>query len=365
MERIYDTLRNLNAAHSHAAIPSPPHHLPGDKGGASSSSSSSAASGSSDSSSAAPVSVFDLSHSVHMVAGAFAGMAEHTAMFPIDVVKTRIQASSIVAQPGIPQSGTPSIISAIRSIVAREGVRGLWRGVGVVAIGAGPSHALYFASFETVKHSLGGASEDASAAVSGVAGAVGTVISDAILTPADVVKQRLQLYNSPYKNMLDCATSIIRTEGFGALYASYRTTLLMNVPFFFTQFGTYEFFKRLLNADEDDPGIINGLRVHGIAGGISGGVAAYVTTPLDVVKTRQQIQGVEVDGKVIGKMYKGTIDTLQRIYAEEGGVRALFKGWKPRVVFFTPAAAISWASYELSKQVLLDHFYYNKTDEKN
>ena len=83
-----------------------------------------------------------------------------------------------------------SITNAIRTIVQSEGPKRLWRGVSAVAIGAAPSHALYFASFEICKDALGGNAHDSSAVTSGVAGAVGTVISDAVLTPADVVKQR-------------------------------------------------------------------------------------------------------------------------------------------------------------------------------
>ena len=44
-----------------------------------------------------------------------------------------------------------------------------------------------------------------------VAGAAATVFHDAIMTPMDVVKQRLQL--GYHKGMLDCVLTIRRTEG--------------------------------------------------------------------------------------------------------------------------------------------------------
>lgn len=44
-----------------------------------------------------------------------------------------------------------------------------------------------------------------------IAGAAATVFHDAIMTPMDVVKQRLQL--GYHKGMLDCVLTIRRTEG--------------------------------------------------------------------------------------------------------------------------------------------------------
>lgn len=46
-----------------------------------------------------------------------------------------------------------------------------------------------------------------------------------------VVKQRIQMYNSPYKSILDCIVRVYRTEGPTAFYRSYTTQLAMNLPF--------------------------------------------------------------------------------------------------------------------------------------
>eukprot|EP00882_Tetradesmus_deserticola_P013489 GHRQ01014321.1.p1 GENE.GHRQ01014321.1~~GHRQ01014321.1.p1 ORF type:complete len:147 (+),score=49.55 GHRQ01014321.1:800-1240(+) len=68
----------------------------------------------------------------HMLAGAAAGVTEHTAMYPVDTIKTRMQALS---HPGQRLHG--SVVRALRAVVRREGVAGLYRGVGAVAWGAG------------------------------------------------------------------------------------------------------------------------------------------------------------------------------------------------------------------------------------
>jgi solute carrier family 25 (mitochondrial iron transporter), member 28/37 len=68
-----------------------------------------------------------------MAAGALAGIAEHVAMFPVDTVKTRMQA---LAHPGQRLHGAPLHL-AISSIIKREGFFRLYRGVFAVAVSAG------------------------------------------------------------------------------------------------------------------------------------------------------------------------------------------------------------------------------------
>lgn len=46
-----------------------------------------------------------------------------------------------------------------------------------------------------------------------------------------VVKQRLQMLNSPYRGVWECARHVYRTEGLRAFYRSYGTQVAMNVPF--------------------------------------------------------------------------------------------------------------------------------------
>lgn len=85
-----------------------------------------------------------------------------------------------------------------------------------------------------------------------------------------------------------------------------------------------------------------------VAGGLAGGSAAALTTPLDVVKTRLQTEGVGAP-----RRYGTTavLPVLQRIARDEGS-GALWRGWKPRVMFHVPAAAVCWGTYESCKKVL-------------
>ena len=95
-----------------------------------------------------------------------------------------------------------------------------------------------------------------------------------------VVKQRLQMYNSPYRSMTDCAVKIYRGEGLGAFYRSYGTQIVMNVPFQCVHFIVYEAMQNTIN-----PTRTYNPMGHVVSGGVSGALAAAITTPLDVCKT--------------------------------------------------------------------------------
>lgn len=112
------------------------------------------------------------------------------------------------------------------------------------------------------------------------AAVVATIIHDAISNPTEVIKQRLQMYNSRYVSVLQCMRTVYQQEGMRAFYRSYYTQLVMNLPYQAIHFSTYEFIMNRLNKD----GKYNP-PVHVVAGGLAGATAAAFTTPLDVVKT--------------------------------------------------------------------------------
>eukprot|EP00850_Spirogloea_muscicola_P018083 SM000162S02361 [mRNA] locus=s162:179804:181597:+ [translate_table: standard] len=280
-----------------------------------------------------------------MLAGSLAGMVEHMAMFPVDLVKTRMQ---VLAEAGAPKD--QSVGKALVLIMQREGALGMWRGIGAMGLGAGPAHAVYFAVYEKAKEALGGNEEGYHPLAHAASGALATIASDAVFTPMDVVKQRLQLRRSPYRGVLDCFSRILREEGVRALYASYKTTVIMNVPFTAVHFATYEAAKKLLM--EVSPKAVDEeqLLIHVTAGGLSGALAGAITTPLDVVKTRLQCQGV----CGASRFRSTSVRQAMRRIVEEEGPRALWRGLRPRVMFHAPAAAICWSTYEASKSFLQD-----------
>ena len=271
----------------------------------------------------------------HMTAGALAGIMEHTATYPIDAIKTRMQ----VLRPH-PTAVYYSTAHAFRSISSQEGLAKLWRGVGSVILGAGPAHALYFASYEQVKGMLVKGEAAQSPIAVGLAGGAATAIADAFMTPFDVVKQRMQLRGSPYSGIVACARSILRTEGLGGFFVSYPTTLILNIPFHMIQFPVYEVTRALLNRDNSYSPL-----THVVAGGLAGGTAAFLTTPIDVIKTTLQTRNL-LDGDLRG------MTEAVKILLRERGPSAFLMGAVPRALTFVPGTAICWLVYEYFKATL-------------
>ena len=136
----------------------------------------------------------------HMLAGSFAGVAEHGLMYPVDTVKTMVQAAGgreAIAGDVALQGGTSARLALVRQLIANNGIGVLWRGVGVVPVGCIPAHAMMFSSYEMILEAGGSRKEGASsqkvALVGAVAGGISTVFHDAIMVPTETVKQRLQL----------------------------------------------------------------------------------------------------------------------------------------------------------------------------
>ncbi|KEQ69559.1 asparaginyl-tRNA synthetase [Aureobasidium namibiae CBS 147.97] len=278
----------------------------------------------------------NFSLAANMAAGAFAGVAEHSVMYPIDLLKTRMQV----------MSPTPAAIytglgNAIATISRAEGYLSLWRGLSSVIVGAGPAHAVYFATYEVVKQQMGGNAAGHHPLAAATSGACATIASDAFMNPFDVIKQRMQVHGSVYTSITQCARSVFRNEGLRAFYVSYPTTLAMTVPFTALQFTAYESITKAMHRrDGYDP------LTHCTAGGLAGGIAAAATTPLDVIKTLLQTRGSSTDAEIRGA--KGLFDAAG-IIARRDGAKGFFRGMKARVVTAAPSTAICWSAYEVAK----------------
>ncbi|XP_035981941.1 mitoferrin-2-like [Fundulus heteroclitus] len=173
-----------------------------------------------------------------------------------------------------------------------------------------------------------------------------------------VVKQRMQMYKSPYRGVLDCVRAVWQREGPGAFYRSYPTQLTMNVPFQVLHFMTYEYLQELLNPHRQyNPSS------HMLSGGLAGAIAAATTTPLDVCKTllnTQESQALSSSGQSQGahRRISGLVHAFRTVY-RLGGLQGFFKGVQARVIYQMPSTAISWSVYEFFKYGLTKHQHEN------
>ncbi|XP_076032561.1 mitoferrin-1-like [Oratosquilla oratoria] len=275
---------------------------------------------------------------VHMTAGAVAGVMEHCVMYPIDSVKTRMQ--SLAPSP---ETAYRSVRDGLFKMVSTEGItRPVW-GVNAVIVGAGPAHALYFSAYEMIKKWGNKSNSLQTQLANAAAGCGATLLHDGVMVPADVIKQRMQMFNSPYRSCWDCLQKVYATEGLSAFYRSYSTQLVMNLPFHAIHITMYENLQHMLNPERNyNP------KVHMVAGAMAGAVGAAFTTPLDVCKTLLNTQEQSTLSHLRQTHVVGILPALRTIYSLQG-FKGFFRGVQARVLYQVPGTAISWSIYELFK----------------
>ncbi|KAG0361456.1 mitochondrial carrier domain-containing protein [Gamsiella multidivaricata] len=297
-----------------------------------------------------------------LIAGGLGGTIADFIMHSVDTVKTRLQ-----GQPSATPPKYNNMFHAYSTILREEGVsRGLYSGVAPAMTGSLPGTTLYFGTYEYTKRTLTAAGcPDTIAHLAG--GSIGDFFASFIYVPSEVLKTRMQLqgrYNNPsfisgynYKNTLHALQMIVKYDGVGALYQGYRATLLRDVPFSALQFAFYEKFKakaRKWEAREDGQ---MSLHVETACGAVAGGLAGFLTTPLDVMKTLLQTQ-VKVPttttsiathataGAATQKYYVGIWDGLKWNLKHHGVIRGLFRGVGPRVFWTSLQSALMFVIYE-------------------
>ena len=155
-----------------------------------------------------------------------------------------------------------------------------------------------------------------------------------LLTVQLVIKQRMQVHGSMYRSIRQCTKAVYKNEGLRAFYISYPTTISMTVPFTALQFSAYGSISQYLNPSRDyNP------TTHMVAGGLAGGLAAALTTPLDVIKTLLQTRGTAKDNEL--RHAKGMFDAAA-IIKRQHGYGGFIRGLQPRILTTVPSTAICW-----------------------
>ena len=137
---------------------------------------------------------------------------------------------------------------------------------------------------------------------------IADLAASVLYVPSEVLKTRLQLqgrYNNPffhsgynYRSTFDAARTIVRQEGFSALFYGYKATLFRDLPFSALQFAFYEQGQTWAKGWAGSRNI--GLPLEIVTAAAAGGLSGLITCPLDVVKTRIQTQVNPTEGQPTG-----------------------------------------------------------------
>jgi len=273
--------------------------------------------------------------------GGIAGAIGATAVYPIDLVKTRMQNQRTAKNRGVAIQGPvyESSIDCFKQTVKREGFRGLYRGLGPQLIGVAPEKAIKL----VVNDFLRSLFEDPEKKdqiyfpLEVLAGA-GAGASQVVFTnPLEIVKIRLQVQGELGSGAKKGAVTIIRELGFAGIYKGASACFLRDIPFSAIYFPAYAGFKDML---KNDKGKNENWHLF-VAGSLAGLFAASSTTPADVIKTRLQVEVRE--GQIA---YKGIVDCFVKVLSMEGP-RAFFKGVVPRIFRSSPQFGVTLLSYEV------------------
>ncbi|KAL2641582.1 hypothetical protein R1flu_009169 [Riccia fluitans] len=308
---------------------------------------------------------------VDAVAGAIAGGVSRTVVSPLDVIKIRFQVQLEPTSTRLRALGARNVVSkytgilqATKDIIREEGIPGLWRGNVPALLLVMPYTAIQFVVLQKFKSVAASYSDgDKNPKHSGVSmayisGAVAGTVATIGSYPFDLLRTILACQGEPkvYPTMRSAFLGIRQSRGITGLYAGLTPSLVEIIPYAGLQFGSYDTLKRWTSAwnekmgSPSDPHAENLTALQHFVCGLGAGTFAKVCChPLDVVKKRFQIEGLQrhprYGARIQTKEYKSMRDAISRILAAEG-LAGLYKGTLPSVVKAAPAAAITFVVYD-------------------
>lgn len=263
--------------------------------------------------------------------GVVAGVSSVVVGHPFDTVKVRLQTNQM------------SLVQCIISMARQEGLRGFYKGLLPPVLGEAVTNSVIFGSYGQICRWLCHASKTKETTLThvAVAGAGVGVVCAAVISPAELIKIRLQLQIAApgtaghmYKGPWDCARKIFQSQGFRGLCSGLPATLIRDIPSFAGYFWFYEAIRRVLlpaNCSMQDIPLLYQL----LAGGVAGVVSWGMCYPVDVAKTHQQAQSTK----------KTLLEVTKELYTQSGP-RIFLRGIAPSLIRAFPVNATIFYVYE-------------------
>ncbi|XP_058609139.1 electrogenic aspartate/glutamate antiporter SLC25A13, mitochondrial isoform X4 [Onychostoma macrolepis] len=268
--------------------------------------------------------------------GSVAGAVGATAVYPIDLVKTRMQ-NQRSSGSFMDELMYKNSFDCFKKVVRYEGFFGLYRGLVPQLLGVAPEKAIKLTVNDFVRGKTmqkdGRVPLPAEIMAGGCAGGSQVIFTN----PLEIVKIRLQVAGEITTGPRVSALSVIRDLGFFGLYKGAKACFLRDIPFSAIYFPCYAHTKAALT---DEDGRVGPGRLL-LAGALAGMPAASLVTPADVIKTRLQVAA-----RAGQTTYNGLIDCFWKILQEEGP-RAFWKGAGARVFRSSPQFGVTLVTYEL------------------
>lgn len=258
----------------------------------------------------------------------FVGCAGVIVGHPLDTVKVNLQTQD---SRNPKYKGT---LHCLTSLVRKEGIRGVYRGISSPLAGVAAINAVVFGVYGNTQRFLN--NSDALAAHF-AAGAIAGLSQSVLCSPMELAKTRIQITGDrigPWQ----CLKRIHRKEGFRGVFRGIGATACREVPAYGSYFLTYEVLTRNSRPVSTVTMIF--------AGGFAGIVSWIITYPVDVLKSR-----IQADGMSGSPQYKNFVDCYQKSVKNEG-YGFLVRGITPTVLRAFPTNAACFVVVTWSLRLL-------------
>ncbi|CAG8502026.1 924_t:CDS:2 [Paraglomus occultum] len=278
-------------------------------------------------------------------AGTIAGLAQVCVGHPFDTIKVRLQ-----TQPNPPLYNNAT--DCLKKTIAKEGIRGLYKGVTSPLMGIGFCNAILFTINGRIRNAIQGPDKERQLTLSEIAtsGALTGAFMGFVNCPVELVKIRLQLQRDNavklYNGTFDAATKIYAQHNLRGLYRGITVNILRDMPSFATYFFVYEGAKRTLAARYHNGNTKQLLLPELLLAGGAAGIACWIPCyPQDVIKSLMQSD--------VNLKYRSSFHAIKTLITEQRArgmpvVRAFFKGFGPTMARAFPANAATFFAYEMA-----------------
>ncbi|KAL7934535.1 mitochondrial carrier domain-containing protein [Trichoderma chlorosporum] len=278
------------------------------------------------------------------LAGAAAAFTVDVLIYPLDTLKTRYQSQDFIKAP----------------ITKPLALRGLYQGIGSVILATLPAAGVFFSTYETAKGVFGRHLPVPEPVTHSLASAVAEMASCLVLTPGEVIKQNaqmLQAKDSRQSTSLMAFRRLLTAGSARGLFTGYSALVARNLPFTALQFPLFEYLraslwdKRLRSRKDQTKGVGETGLVAGVSAAMAGGLAAFVTTPSDVIKTRMMVKEDGGDGKnQVRQQHKEKpfIKVVRDVWRDRG-LRGFFRGGAFRSAWTALGSGLYLGIYDSAK----------------
>jgi|LauGreSBDMM110SN_4_FD.fasta_scaffold60559_1 solute carrier family 25 carnitine/acylcarnitine transporter 20/29 len=184
--------------------------------------------------------------------------------------------------------------------------------------------------------------------IAGICGGISVVL---VGHPFDTVKTLLQTApEGYYKSTIDCVKKTYKHEGIRGFYSGIGSPLLGQMLFRAISFASFFHSTKLLQGEKSRPSNSDLLT----AGAITGFIISFIETPIDLIKTRMQLQIIESKLKMNNKLQYSSIYGCIKYTIKMHGFKALWQGWSGTAIRNIPANSVFFPVNEMMKRYFAD-----------